>query len=71
MKMFMKGFIVAALTAFTPLPALADMTEINFGIISTESQKIQAELDTFPRCDARKLVEVTRSLHRLRRIIDA
>ena len=39
MKMFMKGLVVAALTTFAPLPAVADMTELNFGIISTESQQ--------------------------------
>jgi phosphonate transport system substrate-binding protein len=39
MKMFFKGFVVAALTALTPLPAHAEVTEINFGIISTESQQ--------------------------------
>jgi phosphonate transport system substrate-binding protein len=39
MKMFMKGLVIAALAAFAPLPALADMAEINFGIISTESQQ--------------------------------
>ncbi len=39
MKMFMKGLVVAALTTFAPLPAFADMTELNFGIISTESQQ--------------------------------
>jgi phosphonate transport system substrate-binding protein len=51
MKMFMKGLIVAALTAFTPLPALADMTEINFGIISTESQQ-NLKQDWTPFIDA-------------------
>ncbi len=39
MKMFMKGLVIAALATLAPLPAQADMTEINFGIISTESQK--------------------------------
>jgi phosphonate transport system substrate-binding protein len=39
MKMFMKGLVIAALATLAPLPALADTTEINFGIISTESQK--------------------------------
>ena len=39
MKMFMKGLVIAALAALAPLPAQADMTELNFGIISTESQK--------------------------------
>jgi phosphonate transport system substrate-binding protein len=39
MNMFMKGLVIAALATLAPLPALADTTEINFGIISTESQK--------------------------------
>jgi phosphonate transport system substrate-binding protein len=39
MKMFMKGLVIAALATLAPLPAQADMTELNFGIISTESQK--------------------------------
>ena len=38
MKMFIKGLVVAALTTFAPLPVFAEMTELNFGIISTESQ---------------------------------
>ena len=39
MKMFMKGLVIAALATLAPLPAQADTTEINFGIISTESQQ--------------------------------
>ena len=39
MKMFMKGLVIAALATLAPLPAQADTTELNFGIISTESQK--------------------------------
>ncbi len=39
MKMFMKGLVIAAVAALAPLPAQADMTELNFGIISTESQQ--------------------------------
>ena len=39
MKMFMKGLVIAALATLAPLPAQADMTELNFGIISTESQQ--------------------------------
>ncbi|MBZ0261307.1 MAG: phosphonate ABC transporter substrate-binding protein [Hyphomicrobiales bacterium] len=35
----MKGLVVAALATLTPLPAQADMTELNFGVISTESQQ--------------------------------
>jgi phosphonate transport system substrate-binding protein len=37
--MFMKGLVVAALTTFAPLSAMADMSELNFGVISTESQQ--------------------------------
>lgn len=39
MKMLMKGLVIAALATFAPLSAQADMTELNFGIISTESQQ--------------------------------
>lgn len=39
MKMFMKGLIIAAVAALAPLPVQAETTEINFGIISTESQQ--------------------------------
>ncbi len=39
MKMFMKGLVIAAVAALAPLPAQADTTELNFGIISTESQQ--------------------------------
>lgn len=39
MKMFMKALAVAALIGSTAIPALAETTEINFGIISTESQQ--------------------------------
>lgn len=39
MKTFLKGLVVAALATFAPMPASADTTEINFGIISTESQQ--------------------------------
>ncbi len=38
MKTFMKGFIAAG-AMFASLPAYAETTEINFGIISTESQQ--------------------------------
>ena len=51
MKMFMKGLVIAALTTFAPLPALADMSEINFGIISTESQQ-NLKQDWTPFIDA-------------------
>ena len=50
MKMFMKGLVIAAVAALAPLPAQADTTEINFGIISTESQQEpEAELVTVHR----------------------
>ncbi len=39
MKTFLKGLIVAAFAAFAPVSAQADVTELNFGIISTESQQ--------------------------------
>jgi phosphonate transport system substrate-binding protein len=39
MKMFVKGLVVAALAVLATIPARAEETEINFGIISTESQQ--------------------------------
>ncbi len=39
MKMLMKGLVVAALALLAPLPVRAETTEVNFGIISTESQQ--------------------------------
>ena len=39
MKMFVKGLVVAALAMLATIPARAEETEINFGIISTESQQ--------------------------------
>jgi len=55
MKMFIKGLVVAALTTFAPLPTMADMTELNFGIISTESQQnLKQNWDPFVAAMAKK-----------------
>ena len=40
MKMFMKGLVIAALATLAPLPAQAEMTELNFGSYQPKASRI-------------------------------